>query len=133
MIQNDFAAIELLASTSQRDGKLLALTTLMLRFPQFGSATLSDMLVLDALSKSQARIRPLDKEALAHAINQRYFVTRNDRSGARETNELLRELAASRGLILLNKEDFVCDREADECLGVSREMKKLLRSFAHHP
>jgi peptidoglycan/LPS O-acetylase OafA/YrhL len=129
MIQNDFQAIEFLANATRRDGKVIALTSLMLRFPQFDSATLADTLVLDALARSPDR--SLDREALVHAINRRYFETRNDRAAAVETNELLRELASRHRLILLDKEDFVCDFAAHECLGVTREHEKTLYDSSH--
>jgi peptidoglycan/LPS O-acetylase OafA/YrhL len=128
---NDFTAIELLARAARTDGKLLALTSLMLRFPQSGTATLSDRLVLEALAGSGHGTPPLDKAALVHSINRTYYDTRNDRTGTAETNELLRLRASQQGLILLEKEDFVCDAAIEECFGVTAALKKNLYDHSH--
>ena len=129
--RSDFEGLENLAAVTRRDGKLLAVSSQSLDFPQRGYYTLADVEVF-AAAKAAKAADGVDRQAVVDSINQRHFELRNAARRATRTNARLRALADEHGLIYLDKEQYLCDQARRRCLGITADFRKTFYDYGHY-
>lgn len=126
--RSDFQGLEKLFERTRSDHKLFVLTSETPQFPQFGNLTLADHLVLKLGADRNDLFPPKEVAAI---VNRRYFESVAADVRTRRTNETIAGFAENHGLIYLDKEVFICDDAACECLGIVQGGAKSYRDYGH--
>lgn len=128
--RSDFNGLEALISRVEADGKLLVITSESPHFPHFGSLTFADSLAVK-LSRPTGSPRLSVRECIDF-INRQYYESKDHNRRTHETNMLLRQIADRHGVVFLDKENFLCDRDAGTCSAVLENGAKAFWDEAHY-
>jgi hypothetical protein len=124
---NDIKSLPSLIRKMQSDGKEVLLVLNIFEFPGVASSyNLVDKLVLNNLGVAL--------DTLSVKINRSYFDYFKSSSQNRSSriNEYLSEIANDFGISTLNRMDYVCDMELEQCFAVGVDLSKNFYDYGHH-
>ncbi|EJW21894.1 hypothetical protein IMCC14465_02880 [alpha proteobacterium IMCC14465] len=122
--------IELLPSlieAVQGDGKKILLVLNIFEFPGEASGySLIDKIVLDNIGASL--------EVISYEVNRSYFEYFNSSSNDRisSINAKLSQISNNFGIPTLNRMDYVCNVEIEQCFAVDADLSKNFYDYGHH-
>jgi hypothetical protein len=110
------------------DGKLLVIANNTMEFPVSGRKTIFDHLLANAELNT-----PADVGRFRDLVNRTYFQERNGhRPEVTQINKRLAQLASKHHVLLLRKEDYLCDVEEEICFGATEKTEKAIRDYGHY-
>ncbi|MDC1498742.1 acyltransferase [Amylibacter sp.] len=124
---NDIEFLPNIIETVQSDGKKILLVLNIFEFPGDASGySLIDKVVLNNLGASA--------DVLSFEVNRSYFKYFNSNSNNKSssTNAKLSQIANNFGIPTLNRMDYVCNMEIEQCFAVNVDLSKNFYDYGHH-
>jgi peptidoglycan/LPS O-acetylase OafA/YrhL len=133
--RHDIEALPGLIRRFTLDGKLSVIVSQSIEFENYNSRTLADSIVERTIRFRQGGV--IDQAELVERINTTYTSHYQDgnvyRDGfVRDANTALRNIAIETNSIFLDRVDYLCGDNDVQCLGVSKDLKKLFFDEAHY-
>ena len=129
----DLPALAPLVDRLETAGKQVVLVRNIFEFDIFGYYTLADRIIMQGLEAVET---PEDMAALRARVNQAYYeeyATRGRRlQPALADDEIDRLAATYPDLIVLDRMDYICDRDAERCLAAGPELEKTFYDYGHN-
>ena len=124
---NDIELLPSIIETVQGDGKKILLVLNIFEFPGEASGySLIDKVILNNLGASV--------DVLSLEVNRSYFNYFNSSSNNKSSNinAKLSQIANDFGIPTLNRMDYVCDVEIEQCFAVDVDLSKNFYDYGHH-
>ncbi|MBP6242553.1 MAG: acyltransferase [Chromatiaceae bacterium] len=130
--KSDFQGLERLVQRATIDRKLVVITTNALEFPSSSNMTVADREVFQVMARLKRPLSDGEKGDIANKLSARYFDFKDSDKKVARVNSKLRKLAQKYDLILLEKEDYFCDKTRKACLSLTSGFKKVLFDYGHY-
>lgn len=119
---SDLDGARALIERVRADGKIAAIATNTIEFP------VSNLTVADSMIKATP---PLSLAAFRANLGKRLYAEKNKTRDIDGINRTIRDMAQS-GAVVLDKEDYLCDRRQETCFGVTDEGRKIFHDYGHY-